>query len=203
MLYMPSEVTGPALSMPAARHPLQPEHTALVVIDIQEKLLPPIWQRERLLRNTRLLLRLAGVLSLPVIATTQNLRGLGPIVSDVAMLLPAGTVPLDKVEFSCFGSQQFADALRGLPGRRELLLFGMEAHICVLQTALDALGRGYLVQIAADAVSSRAELNWRLGLDRMRDAGAVISSTEMTIYELLRASATPAFKQMLPFLKEP
>jgi nicotinamidase-related amidase len=77
----------------------------------------------------------------------------------------------------------------------------METHICVLQTVMAALREGYLVHVAADAVSSRAESNWRIGLDRMRDAGAVISSTETIIYELMRASGTQAFKEMLPYLK--
>ncbi len=202
MLYMSLAIENSALTSPAARRPLLPERTALLVIDIQEKLLPPIWQRERLLRNSQLLLRLAAVLPLPVAATTQYVRGLGPTVPEIAGLLPPETVAYDKLQFSCFGSEQFCDALRALPGDCDsLLLCGMEAHICVLQTALEALRRGYLVHAVADAVSSRSEQNWRLGLDRMRDAGAVISSTEMATYELLRASGSPAFKQMLPYLK--
>jgi nicotinamidase-related amidase len=203
MLYMSSAIENPAAMQFAARRPLQPERTALIVIDIQEKLLPPIWERERLVRNSQLLLRLASVLPLPVTATTQYVRGLGPTVPEIASLLPPETVAYDKLQFSCFGSEQFCDALRALPGDRDsLLLCGMEAHICVLQTALEGLRRGYLVHVVADAVSSRSEQNWRLGLDRMRDAGAVISSTEMAIYELLRASGSLAFKAMLPHLKE-
>jgi nicotinamidase-related amidase len=77
----------------------------------------------------------------------------------------------------------------------------METHICVLQTALGALNQGYIVHVAADAISSRAELNWKLGLQRMRDAGAVISSTEMMIYELLGKSGSPEFREMLKYLK--
>ena len=193
----------PSQAIPAALRPLDPARTALLVVDIQEKLLPPIWQRERLVRNSQLLLRLAAVLRLPVLATTQYKSGLGPTVADIASLLPPETVQHDKLQFSCFGSTAFCGSLDALPRERDsLLLCGMEAHICVLQTALEALRRGYLVHIAADAVSSRAEQNWRLGLDRMRDAGAVLSSTEMATYELLRASGSPAFKQMLPYLKE-
>ena len=187
----------------AALQPLEPRDCALLVIDIQEKLLPPIWQRERLVRNSQLLLRLAGILELPVLVTTQYARGLGDTVPEVRSLLPAATTAFDKLQFSCFGSDQFCGALEGLPGRRNsLILCGMEAHICVLQTTLEALRRGYLTHVIADAVSSRSEQNWRFGLERMRDAGAVISSTEMAIYELLRVSGSPAFKQMLPFLKE-
>jgi nicotinamidase-related amidase len=104
--------------------------------------------------------------------------------------------------FSCFGSDVFCSLLKRLPGQRTtILLCGMETHICVMQTALAALREGYLVHVAADAVSSRAESNWRIGLDRMRAAGAVISSAEMMMYELLRSSGAPAFKQLLPYLK--
>jgi nicotinamidase-related amidase len=92
--------------------------------------------------------------------------------------------------------------LKRLPGNRNtLLLCGMESHICVMQTALAALREGYIVQVASDAVSSRTEWNWKIGLERMRAAGAVISSTEMMIYELMRSSSSPAFKEMLPHLK--
>jgi nicotinamidase-related amidase len=185
-----------------ARRPLQPDQCALVVVDIQEKLLPPIFNRDQLVRNSQLLIRLAGVLNIPVLATTQYVKGLGPIVPEIASLLPARD-PIDKMEFSCFGSDRFCSAVKSLPGKRNtLVVCGMETHICVTQTVMAALDSGYIVHVAADAVGSRAELNWKLGLDRMRDAGAIISSTEMALYELLHASGTPAFKQMLPFIKE-
>ncbi len=104
--------------------------------------------------------------------------------------------------FSCFGSDAFCSLLKRLPGQRTtVLLCGMETHICVMQTALGALREGYLVHVASDAVSSRSELNWHIGLDRMRAAGAILSSTEMMIYELLRSSGAPAFKELLPYLK--
>jgi nicotinamidase-related amidase len=104
--------------------------------------------------------------------------------------------------FSCFGSDVFCSMLKRLPGQRNtVLLCGMESHICVMQTALGALREGYLAHVASDAVSSRTEWNWKIGLERMRAAGAVISSTEMMIYELLRSSSTPAFKEMLQHLK--
>lgn len=184
----------------AARRPLDPAACALLVIDIQEKLLPPVFEKERLLRNAQLLIRTAGILHLPAIATTQYARGLGDTVPQVKELLPQSAI--DKQEFSCFGSDVFCSLLKRLPGHRNtLLLCGMESHICVMQTALGALREGYLVHVASDAVSSRTEWNWKAGLERMRAAGAVISSTEMMIYELLRSSGSEAFKQMLPHLK--
>jgi nicotinamidase-related amidase len=184
-----------------ARRPLEAEHCTLIVVDIQEKLLPPIFQREQLVRNSQLLIRLAGILKLPTLMTTQYAKGLGNIVPDIASLLPGGQV-IDKHMFSCFGSDVFCAALKRLPGTRNtVLLCGMESHICVAQTALAALREGYLVHVASDAVSSRTEWNWKIGLERMQAAGAVISSTEMTIYELLRSSGAPAFKELLPYLK--
>jgi nicotinamidase-related amidase len=184
-----------------ARRPLEADQCALIVVDIQEKLLPPIWQKEQLVKNSQMLIRLAGILKIPTIVSTQYAKGLGNTLPEIAALVPDVT-PVDKLMFSCFGSDVFCSTLKRLPGQRTTaLLCGMETHICVMQTALAALREGYLVHVASDAVSSRAEWNWRIGLDRMRAAGAVISSAEMMIYELLRSSGAPAFKEMLPYLK--
>jgi nicotinamidase-related amidase len=184
-----------------ARRALQAEHCALVVVDIQEKLLPPIFNKETLVKNSQLLIRLANILELPIMVTTQYTRGLGATVPDIASLL--SDVPsIDKLEFSCFGSGEFRSHLKAMPGNRNtVLLCGMEAHICVMQTALGALNEGYIVHVASDAIGSRAEWNWKIGMDRMQAAGAVISSTEMMMYELLRCSGTPAFKELLQYLK--
>ena len=185
-----------------ARRPLEANRCALVVIDIQEKLLPPIFQKEQLIKNTQLLIRLAGVLRMPVLLTTQYANGLGSTVPEIASLLPE-TEAIDKQMFSCFGSDVFCSLLKRLPGARNtLLLCGMESHICVMQTALGALRDGYLVHVASDAVSSRTKWNWKIGLERMRSAGAIISSTEMMIYELMRSSGSAAFKELLPYLRE-
>jgi nicotinamidase-related amidase len=210
MLDIPSErndmatgsiiVTEPDYSE-IARRPLDASKCALIVVDLQEKLVPEIFEKERVLRNSQLLIRLAKILSLPVLMTTQYVRGLGPTVPEIASLLPE-VQPMDKTSFGCFGSDQFCSTVKSLPGNRNtLLVCGIEAHICVMQTTLGALDKGYLVHVAADAVSSRSELNWHLGLKRMLAAGAVPSSTEMMMYELLRASGTPQFKEMLQYLK--
>ena len=183
-----------------ARKALEVDQCAVVVVDIQEKLLPPIFEKERLLRNSQLLIRIAHILNLPVLATTQYVKGLGSTVPEIASLLPQS--PIDKLEFSCFGSDRFCSQLKHLQGNRNtVLLCGMESHICVTQTALGALREGYLVHVASDAVSSRTEWNWKIGLERMRAAGAIISSTEMMMYELLQRSGSRAFKELLPFLK--
>jgi nicotinamidase-related amidase len=184
-----------------ARRPLEAEQCALLVIDIQGKLLPPIFQKEQLVRNAQLLIRAAGALNIPALVSTQYAKGLGGTVPEIASLL-AGTEAIDKTLFSCFGSDAFCALLKRLPGQRNtLLLCGMESHICVTQTALGGLREGYLVHVASDAVSSRTEWNWKIGLERMRAAGAVISSAEMIIYELIRSSSSAAFKELLPYLK--
>ena len=183
------------------RRPLEAEQCALVVVDIQTKLLPPIFQKEQLVRNAELLIRAARILKIPAMISTQYAKGLGGTVPEIASLLPE-TEAIDKLMFSCFGSDAFCTSLKRLPGNRtSLLLCGMESHICVAQTALAALREGYLVHVATDAVSSRAEWNWKIGLERMRAAGAVLSSTEMMTYELMRSSGSAAFKKLLPYLK--
>jgi nicotinamidase-related amidase len=199
----PSSLPGLAglAGEPIARRTLDAGQCALVVIDIQEKLLPAVLNREELVRNSRTLIRLATVLEIPVLLTTQYSRGLGTTVPEIAELLPR-TKAIDKVEFGCFGGDAFRTALHELPGHpTTVLLCGMESHICVMQTALGALENGYMVHVAADAIGSRTDLNWRLGLERMESAGCVISSTEMMMYELLRRSGTAAFKEMLLYIK--
>ena len=120
------------------------------------------------MKNAQLLIRLAKILSIPLLVTTQYRKGLGDTVPEIASLLE--NVPAaDKMEFGCFGSDQFRSHLKSLPGNRNtVLLCGMESHICVMQTALGALNDGYLVHVASDAVGSRAESNWKIGLKRMR-----------------------------------
>jgi nicotinamidase-related amidase len=186
---------------PVARRSLDANRCALVVIDIQEKLLPAVQRQQELVRNASMLIRLAHTMEIPVLLTTQYKRGLGGTVPEIAELLP-GVEAIDKLEFGCFGREEFRNAVRELPGHRtNILLCGMESHICVMQTALGALDNGYLVHVAADAVSSRTDANHELGLRRMESAGCVISSTEMMMYELLRQSGTAHFKQMLQYIK--
>ncbi len=179
---------------------LDPLRTAVVVVDLQEKLLPAIDGRDRVVKESTLLLRLARALGLPVLLTTQYAKGLGAALPEVLAEAP-GVAPIDKTSFGCFDDEGFRTALRALTGRDQLLLTGVESHICVAQTALGALEVGYTVHVAADAVGSRTEANRQIGLVRMERAGAVVSSAEMAIYELLGRSDSAAFKTMLPHLK--
>jgi len=173
---------------------LRPETTTLLVIDLQDKLIPSIWEKDRLLTNVAKILRLAQILKLRTVPTTQYATGLGPTVPEIAALLPEP--PLDKTSFGCLGDERIKSRLEG-----DLLVVGIETHICVCQTVLGALQAGMRVHVAGDATSSRSPANVQAGLDRMRAAGAVISSTEMAIYELLARSDRQEFKQMLPYLK--
>lgn len=183
-------------------HLLAKERCALVVVDLQEKLLPAIFEKERVLRNSKRLIECAKILRLPILLTRQYPKGLGDTSSEIRALLPADIQPIDKMEFGCFHNPGFREATQQLkPQRNTLLVAGIESHICVTQTALGALEEGFKVHIAADATSSRSEFNWKIGLNRMKDSGAQLSSTEMMIYELLGRSGTPEFKAMLPHLK--
>lgn len=177
---------------------LDPSTTALIVVDLQEKLLPAIAARDAVVARAETLLRGALELGLPVVATTQYARGLGPTDPSIAKLLPAP--PIDKTAFGCFGSEETAAAILAT-GRRQLLLAGVETHICVLQTCLGALDSGYDVHVVEDATGSRTERNRDLGLRRMERAGATLSSVEMALYELLGRAGTPAFKKLLPLFR--
>jgi nicotinamidase-related amidase len=196
-----STLGGEADYSEIARRPLEADQCALIVVDIQEKLMPRIFEAERVVRNSQLLIRMANILGIPVMATVQYPRGLGHTVPEVASLLE-GVKIHEKLEFGCFGNEAFCGAVKSLPpDRNTLLVCGLESHICVAQTVFGALNNGYLVHVASDAVSAGSDWNWKVGLERMQAAGAVISSTEMMMYELMRQSGTPEFKELLKYLK--
>jgi nicotinamidase-related amidase len=175
--------------------------SALLIIDPQTKLMPAIFEADRVINRCVLLLRLSQMLSIPAILTTQYSKGLGPLVPEVACAAP-GITPFEKSSFGCFGDENFLGHLRQVaPGRDTLLVAGVESHVCVTQTVLGALNAGYGVHVARDATSARTRENWEAGLHRMDRAGAVISSMELMIYELLGKSGTPEFKAILPLLK--
>jgi nicotinamidase-related amidase len=182
-------------------HLLTPDTSILLVIDLQEKLLPRVFEPERVTANCILLIRLAQVTKIPLIVTTQYEGGLGAIVEEIRGELSESNA-FDKVEFGCFGNDRFVERIKGFGhSRNTLVLSGIESHICVTQTALGGLEKGYNVHVASDATSSSTQWNWKIGLDRMRAAGAVISSTEMIVYEVLKRSDTAEFKAMLPYLR--
>ncbi len=186
-----------------ARHPhiLRRSETALLVVDMQEPFLRDIYERERVVRNTRLLMQAAVILHVPILATLQYATRMGGCVPEIAALLPEDAPALlDKLSFSCAGSDAFLSVLRET-GRKQVLLCGVETHICVAQTALDLAALGYQTHVAADAVSSRALETHKLGMERMRDSGVLPCAAEAAVYELLQEAGTPEFKAVLSLVK--
>ncbi|HHO48317.1 MAG TPA: isochorismatase family protein [Desulfobacteraceae bacterium] len=180
---------------------LHSDQCCLYVVDPQEKLMAHIHEADRVVCNTALMIRLAGILHFPIFANTQYKKGIGPIVPELASLLEGVPCP-DKVCFNGLADPAVQKAISGLPPSVDtLLLCGVETHICVYQTAMGALQRGYGVWVVADAVSSRRPINDSLGQQRLRDMGAVLAPAEMIVYELLQRAGTDAFKAMLPYLK--
>ncbi len=177
----------------------QHQSAALVVIDLQERLIPHICEAEELIKKTAALIGAARILNVPIVATEQYPEGIGPTVPQLKDMLE-GAPLISKRTFSCCREPRFMAALEALQ-RRQVLICGIEAHVCVFQTAADLLTRGYQVQVAADAVSSRTEANKTIGLARIQQAGGDISSVESAVFELLETSACPEFKQVIKLIK--
>ena len=171
---------------------------ALLVVDIQEKLLRAIEGRERLLSNALRLVKAARLLDVLVLATEQYPRGLGPTVDDLAALIPDRPA---KTTFHCLGAPGIAEALADR-GIRHVALVGIEAHVCVAQTALELLRMGYKVQVLADAVGSRFAIDREHALRRLEQAGAVVSTTEAALFEWLGGAEHPKFKEVSALVKE-
>ncbi len=174
-------------------------HAGLLVIDIQDKLLPFIFEKERLVEKCALLINGAEVLKLPIFVTEQYRKGLGLTTPEIASVI-TGFAPVEKITFSSCGAPGMMDTLKS-KGITDLLLCGIEAHVCVLQTCLDLVKDGFNVFVVADAVSARNPENTRLAMDRMHDEGALIVSTEMVFFELLERAATEEFKRILALVR--
>ena len=174
------------------------DDTVLLMVDLQVKLARVIHQRDALVESAAKLVRGALALELPVLWAEQNPDGIGPTVPEVAELMPGE--PITKTSFSCCGEPRFAEALEQV-GRRQVLMAGIEAHVCVHLTALDLLEAGYEVQIVADAVSSRTARNRDIGLQKAKAAGAILTSVETALFELLRVAEGPKFKAILQIVK--
>jgi nicotinamidase-related amidase len=176
---------------------LSPEGTALVVIDVQERLQPHIHEGEAVLSNCLRLVEGMKLLGVPALLTEQYPRGLGPTVPALRQAL-GGSQVIEKREFSACGCQEFLKAAKVF---RRLLLCGVETHVCVNQTAQDALDAGLEVHVATDAVSSRAPLSHQVGIAKMERAGAVITTVETALFELLRTSTHPQFKAVSALIR--
>jgi nicotinamidase-related amidase len=171
----------------------------LLIVDVQEKLVPKIFDLDRMLANCRSLIQGAKILGLPVFATAQYPKGLGKMVPQLGELLDS---PAEKLRFSCAEVLDWGMAAEQADNRFQIVVAGIEAHVCVLQTVLDLLGNGFQVYVAADAVSSRTEFDWKIALDRMSAAGATIVTTEAVLFEWCEVSGTPEFKQISQLIKE-
>lgn len=184
-----------------SRFRLPRERTGLILVDAQERLLAamPKEARERTLGCIRTLLSLAGRMGLPAIATEQYPKGLGSTLPELKEVFPDFS-PVEKMTFSGCGAPEFWERLRA-KDLSHLLVAGLETHVCVFQTVCDLLEAGYTVHVPADAVCSRTKANWETGLRLMGEAGAVITSTETAVFDLLRVAGTDDFKFMSRLLK--
>ncbi|MBI0584048.1 MAG: isochorismatase family protein [Methanomassiliicoccus sp.] len=182
-----------------ARFLLDKEDVQLLVVDVQERLVPAMPERDGTVANIGHLLELARLLDLPVTITEQNPRGLGGTIEAIASA--AGEFePLDKITFSCLDTEAIAARLRSA-GRGTIVVVGMEAHICIYQTCLDLIARGCSVHVVRDAVCSRKSVDKETAVDNIRAAGAVVTTTETVIFQLLRCAGTPEFRAMSKRIK--
>ncbi len=178
--------------MSVETYQLERDNTALLIIDIQERLAVVMDKKEQVVRNTLHLVDLARMLNLPVVVTEQYPKGLGRTLPEITAALPT-YLPVEKTSFNCCGEASFNEQIRRV-GKKKIIVTGMETHICVLQTGLGLLQAGFDVHLVADAVCSRTKANWRSGLELVRDAGAVITNTETVLFQLLGVAGTPEFK---------
>jgi nicotinamidase-related amidase len=178
------------------RHPnlLRRDDTLLVIVDIQTKLLRVMFEKDRLVSNCRKLIEACKLLEVPMLLTEQYPQGMGPTDPQILEVLDDKRT-IAKLSFSCCGTEDFNRRVSEF-GRKQMVVIGIEAHICVLQTVHDLLHRGYLAYVPYDAVSSRKEQDCRNALDRIRQAGAIVGSVESAVFELLENAGTPVFKRI-------
>ena len=179
--------------------PLKKEGCALVVVDFQEKLLPAIYDFTSVLDRAVKIVTAAYTMDVPVLFTQQYTQGLGPTHAALRNLRPDFSY-VEKMTFNSFETPEFVEQLTKLDVCT-LVILGIEAHICVCQTALEALQRDYEVHVLADASGSRKPSNQEIGMQRIRQAGGIVTATELTIYEWIGRSDSEAFRKMLPLLK--
>jgi nicotinamidase-related amidase len=173
------------------------QHGAMLVVDVQQKLMARIENRDLVIANAVRLVRAAEVLGLPVWATEQYPEGLGPTVDELASLIPERPA---KTTFHCCGAPQILEQLYGRQ-IRHVTLAGIEAHVCVAQTALELLHLGFGVQVPADAVGSRSRMDWEFALRRLESAGAVVATTEAILFEWTECSDRREFKAISELVK--
>ncbi len=175
---------------------LKKEDCLLLVIDIQERLMPVIFQQEQVIRNTNILLKGMQIVGVPVLVTEQYPKGLGNTCKEIE--LPEGQTVLEKITFSCTATGIINEKIQD---KKQIILLGVEAHICVLKTALDLIELGHEVHVVADAVSSRTTENKLYALQRMRQSNVFVETTEMVLFQLLDQAGTEEFKAISKLIK--
>lgn len=184
-------------------HPrlLRRESAALVFVDLQERLHKEVARKEAVAAAATKLAEAARILGVPVVLAEHAARAFGPTIEPLRSAL-ADYAPVHKMVFSCFGSEEFRERLAALK-RTQILAAGLETHICLCQTVLDAIDAGYQVHVARDASSARSEESHAAGLEKMSGAGAIPATAESAIYELLGKAGTDEFRAILPIIKRP
>ncbi|HEY7725563.1 MAG TPA: hydrolase [Anaeromyxobacteraceae bacterium] len=170
----------------------------VLVVDLQERLVPAMWDVEPVVKQARTMILAARDLGLPVICTEQYPKGLGPTIPSIREVLPSP--PLAKMHFAC-GSDEAVRRALGETGRRQVIVVGVETHVCVYQSCRDLLAEGYEVHLCADAVTSRREEHRRVALEALRDGGVLLTSVETSIFDLLHVAGTPEFKKVSAYMK--
>jgi nicotinamidase-related amidase len=184
----------------SSRHPtlLSRDNAIVIVIDVQPPFLRAIEGADSLARSINILLSGSARLGVPIIATLQNENKLGGLAEEIG--IPTGCKAIKKTSFSCAGNEAIVSAIE-TSGRAQVMLCGVEAHICVVQTALDLVHRGYQVHVVADAVSSRQDQHRELALRRMERAGVILTTVESALYEMLGSSDAVEFRSILQLVK--
>jgi nicotinamidase-related amidase len=170
----------------------------VLVVDLQEKLVPAMWNVEPVVKQARAMILAARELGLPVLCTEQYPKGLGPTIPAIREILP--TPPLAKMTFSC-GSDEAVGRALAESGRRQVIVVGVETHVCVYQTCRGLLADGYEVHLCADAVTSRREEHRSVALEALRQGGVLVTSVETSIFDLLHVAGTPEFKKVSAYVK--
>jgi len=178
---------------------LKQDEALLVIVDIQERLAVAMTEKDRVVTNALHLIESAKLLGVPLLITEQYPKGLGPTVPEIRNAVQT-YAPVEKITFSCCGEQFFMEALQET-GKKQIILVGMETHVCVLQTCIDLLQNGYIVHVVSDAICSRTKQNYKTAIDYMRDAGAVITCMETVLFQLLVKAGTEEFKAISKRIK--
>lgn len=178
---------------------LDQNRSVLVLIDIQERLFPHVHDHQKMLTRVDLLLAAASLMRVPLLLTEQYPKGLGNTIEDIRKMLPE-VEPLEKMDFSCVPAQGFRERLSSLH-RDQIILAGIETHVCVAQTALDLASQGESVFVVADATSSRKPLDAQIALRRLNRSGLILVTAEAVVFEWLRRAGTDEFRALQPKLK--